>query len=93
MGGNVAKKVRVGIVGCGEVAQVIHLPALRDLADRFAVTALCDVSRKVLAAVGAGLPEAERFADYRDLVRSRRVDAVLVANPHVYHAEVALAAM
>ena len=24
--------IRVGVVGCGEVAQIIHLPTLRDLA-------------------------------------------------------------
>src|SRR5690349_11765132 len=38
-----AGPIRVGIVGCGEVAQIIHLPALIELRDLFAVTALCDV--------------------------------------------------
>src|SRR5260221_3548385 len=85
--------VRVGIVGCGEVAQIIHLPTLRELPDRFQVTALCDVSRAVLDGVGDTWGVARRFVDYRDLVASPEVDAVLVANPHVLHAEVALAAM
>ncbi|HWJ74838.1 MAG TPA: Gfo/Idh/MocA family oxidoreductase [Kaistia sp.] len=85
--------IRVGIVGCGEVAQVIHLPALRDLPDLFRVTALCDVSPAVLAAAERHAPDAALFADYRQLVASDDVDAVLVANPNVYHAEVALAAM
>lgn len=88
-----SQKIRVGIVGCGEVAQVIHLPALRDLADLFTVTALCDVSPSVLDSVGQQWPAAARHADYRDLVASAEVDAVLVANPNVYHAEVAIAAM
>ena len=34
------EKLRVGIVGCGEVTQIIHLPSLDQLHDRFAVTAL-----------------------------------------------------
>lgn len=85
--------LRVGIVGCGEVAQIIHLPTLRELRDRFQVTALCDVSRNVLEGVGGEWGVAARFTDYRDLVRSRNVDVVLIANPHVLHAEVALAAM
>ncbi|WP_029074824.1 Gfo/Idh/MocA family protein [Kaistia adipata] len=88
-----SQQIRVGIVGCGEVAQVIHLPALRDLADLFRVTALCDVSPSVLETVGGQWPEAGRYADYRDLVASADVDAVLVANPNVYHAEVAIAAI
>jgi len=89
----VPKQINVGVVGCGEVAQIIHLPALRELPELFRVTALCDVSPQVLAAVGAEHPEARRYADARRLIRDERVDAVLVANPHVYHAEVALTAI
>src|SRR6516225_7750681 len=34
------KKVRVGIVGCGEAAQILHWPSLYQLADLYEVTAL-----------------------------------------------------
>jgi len=88
-----SKPIRVGVVGCGEVAQIIHLPTLRDLGGLFEVTALCDVSKKVLAAVGALHPAARQFTDHRALIEAGDVDAVLIANPHVYHAEVALDAM
>jgi predicted dehydrogenase len=47
----------------------------------------------VLAGVGEQWPRAARLTDYRDVVARRDVDAVLVANPHVYHSAVALAAM
>ncbi|MFI5014944.1 MAG: Gfo/Idh/MocA family oxidoreductase [Hyphomicrobiales bacterium] len=85
--------VRIGIVGCGEVAQIIHLPILRELSALFRVTALCDVSRHVLETVGERWGVARRFLDHRDLVACEEVDAVLVANPHVHHCEAALAAM
>jgi hypothetical protein len=85
--------LRVGIVGCGEVAQIIHLPTLQNLRDKFRVTAICDVSTKVLDGVGEQFGVTHRFRDYRELVDSAEVDAVLVANPHVFHAEVALAAI
>ena len=88
-----SKVVRVGVVGCGEVSQTIHLPTLRDLPDLFEVTALCDVSGRVLDQVGAQWASAKRFGDHKSLVRDSGVDAVLIANPHVYHAEVALDAM
>jgi predicted dehydrogenase len=87
------KAVRVGVVGCGEVAQIIHLPTLCDLSDLFEVAALCDVSGAVLERVGAQWSSAERYADPHLLIDDRRVDAVLIANPHVYHTETALAAM
>lgn len=85
--------VRVGVVGCGEVAQIIHLPTLRELGDLFRVTALCDVSPMVLDAVGRTVPDARTFSDHRDLLARADVDAVLIANPHVYHFEVALEAI
>ena len=87
------KIVRLGIIGCGEVTQVIHLPTLHQLRDRFTLTALCDISAKVRDGVGDAWGVARRFADYRDLIADADVDAVLIANPHVYHAEAALAAM
>lgn len=86
-------QMRLGIVGCGEVIQIIHLPSLALLPDLFAVTALCDVSAATLNGVGDQWNIAARFTDYHDLVQWPDVDAVLVTNPHAYHAEVAIAAM
>jgi predicted dehydrogenase len=40
-------KLRVGIIGAGEVAQVIHLPALAMLSHLYDTTAVCDISKKV----------------------------------------------
>jgi predicted dehydrogenase len=87
------QRLRVGIVGCGEATQILHLPSLIQLAEQFTVTALCDVSDTVLQAVGDQWRVPKRYRDYRDLVAQDDVDAVLVANPDVYHAEVALAAI
>src|SRR5258708_27755152 len=86
-------QMRLGMVGCGEVAQIIHVPALQELRDLFAITALCDVSPSVLGAVGARCPGAALFGDYRKLVTDTTVDAVLVGNPDAYHAEVVIAAI
>lgn len=40
-------RLRVGIIGAGEVAQVIHLPALAMLSHLYITTAVCDISEKV----------------------------------------------
>ena len=86
-------RIRVGIVGCGEVAQIIHLPSLYQLGDLFEVTAICDVSERVLAGVGDAWGVATRLTRYQELVTLNSVDAVLIANPNAYHAEVAIAAL
>ena len=86
-------RLKIGIIGCGEVTQINHLPSLGFLDDFFEVTALSDVSPKVLAGVGERYGVKKRFPDHRDLVRDAAVDAVLVATPHAYHAEQTLAAL
>ncbi len=85
--------IGLGIVGCGAVSQIIHLPALAQLPDRFRVAALCDVSRKTLDGVGDQWNVAARSTDYRALLARPDVAAVLVATPHAHHAEIAIAAM
>ena len=85
--------LRVGIVGCGEVTQIMHLPTLRQLPSLFTVTALCDVSNEVLQTVGDFWNVSKRFTDYSELVTQDDVDVVLVANPDPYHAPATLAAI
>ena len=86
-------RIRVGVIGCGEVSQIIHLPTLAQLADRFEVTALCDVSRAVLDGVADAWGIDGRVEDLHALVARPDVDVVLVANPDAYHAEATLAAI
>ena len=39
--------VTVGVIGCGEIAQWMHLPFLTELPG-FRVTAVCDISPRVV---------------------------------------------
>ena len=91
----VAKPVNVGVIGLGEVAQVIHLPILAALGDRFRLAAVCDASPTLLGAMGDryGLPPDARHADDRALVRRPDLDAVLVLTSDEYHADTAIAAL
>jgi predicted dehydrogenase len=86
-------RTRIGVIGCGEVTQIIHLPTLSQLSDRFEVTALCDVSANVRRGVGDLWGIDRRFGDARDLLALPDVDAVLVANPDPWHADTTLAAV
>jgi predicted dehydrogenase len=82
-------KTRVGVIGCGLVAQVMHLPHLRELGDRFEVAAVCDLASGPLEFAGAMFPEARRHTAWEDLLAD--VEAVLVLTAGS-HAPVAIAA-
>ena len=74
------KRVRVGLVGCGGVAQMMHLPYLRELDGLFEIAALCDLSPGVLRSVGDHYGVAARYTDFHELV-ARDLAAVLVLTP------------
>ncbi len=85
------RRLSVGVVGCGLIAQAMHLPLLREVPDRFEVAALCDISPGALDFCGERwFPAARRFRRWEDLI-AEPLDAVLVLTPGS-HAPVATAA-
>lgn len=86
------KKTRLGIIGCGRVAEERHLPALRRLPG-VCVVAVADVNRSRMDHLGERLGVARRFADYRALLDLAEVEAVAVLTPTQSHAEIGLAAL
>ena len=60
--------VRLGIIGCGAISQVHHLPNLSLLRDEFEIAAVCDISASLAAQVAAAYNVPHHFTDYRDLL-------------------------
>ena len=89
------EQINVGIIGLGEVAQIIHLPILQSLSDRYRIRALCDISPGLLQAVGDryGIDHSARYDDPFALVQRADLDAVFVLNSDEYHAECVIAAV
>ncbi len=84
------ERLRTGVIGCGLVAQVMHLPYLLELSDRYEVRALCDVSPRALAHAATLFPDARRHARVDDAL-NESLDAVIVLTPGS-HAPAAIAA-
>lgn len=85
--------VKVGLIGLGEVAQIIHLPILQSLGDKYEIAALCDISPTLLNAMGDRYSVEHRYTDAMELVRQPDLDAVFVLNSDEYHAECAIGAL
>jgi len=86
------QKIRLGIVGCGGITELRHLPALRKLS-AFEITALADSNAGKLASIGGTIETASRYENYRELIESPKVEAVAVCVPPEFHTEIALAAI
>lgn len=74
------RRMRIGVVGLGRITQLMHLPHLRDLYDRFEIAGVCDVSRSLARLMADRHRVPLATADYRELLREG-LDAVLVAVP------------
>ena len=89
-----SKKLRVGIVGVGGIANGKHMPSLAKL-DNVEMVAFCDVikERAEKGAQQYGTPNAKVFTDYRDLVALEDLDVVHVLTPNDVHSEITVAAL
>ncbi|KAF3912376.1 Alpha-N-acetylgalactosaminidase [Arthrobotrys entomopaga] len=80
--------IRIGLIGCGEVAQVVHIPTLNFLSLKFTITYLCDISPQSLqfcAERVAGSNRPKTTHDARELCSSPDVDAVFVCSSDAVH--------
>jgi len=84
------KKLKVGVVGCGQIAQISHIPYLQEL-PHYQISAICDLSPKVVNKLGEKYHVANRYTDFNEMVKQDDLDIVLVANKN--HAAPAIAAM
>ncbi len=85
-------KVKIGILGCGRIAQLVHLKILTSLSQAELVAfAESDINARQLTQRIA--PKAVAFADYREVLELPEIEAVLICLPDTFHAEAAVAAL
>ena len=88
-------KHKVGLIGCGGIANQKHLPALSNASDRVEIVAFCDLilERAEAAAKKYGAPGAKVCTDYHELLAIPEVEIVYVLTPNVSHCELSVAAL
>src|SRR5437773_7372204 len=92
------KKHRVGLIGCGwygksDVCRLIQVAQVE-------VVSLCDVDKKMLAEAvelvasrQSSKKQPRTFGDYREMLKEKDLDIVLIGTPDHWHALTAIAAM
>ena len=82
--------IRVGVIGCGVIAQVMHLPHLSQAPEVYELAAVCDIAAPVAEGCAARFGAGAAYTDWRDMLESG-LDAVLVLTSG-NHAPIAIAA-
>ncbi len=87
------KIVKVGIIGCGGIANGKHMPSLKKV-EGCEMVAFCDIIRERAekAAKEFGTPDARVYTDYKELLKEE-LDAVHVCTPNRAHSFITVDAL
>ncbi|MBE6688652.1 MAG: Gfo/Idh/MocA family oxidoreductase [Ruminococcaceae bacterium] len=88
------KKLKVGIIGCGGIANGKHMPSLAKVAEAEMV-AFCDIieDKAKAAATKYGTPDAKVYTDYKELLKDKSIDVVHVCTPNRSHSFITVDAL
>jgi predicted dehydrogenase len=83
------RKIKVAIIGCGNIAQQVHIPNYIQN-PKSELVALCDSRKDVLAKTAATHGIKRTFENYQEMLGSGFVEAVSVCVPTRLHSEVVI---
>jgi len=89
-----SKKVKVGIIGCGAIAEQKYFMALSSIPEA-EVVAFCDIIPEKAEALKEiyKAENAKTYKDYNELLKDDSIDVIHVCTPNVSHAPIAVAAL
>ncbi len=87
-------RLKIGIIGCGGIANGKHLPALKAV-NRADIIAFCDlqIERAEKAAKEYGVEGAKVYTDYHELLKDESIDVIYVLTPNRSHADISIDAL
>ena len=86
------RRLRIGVLGCGPIAQAAHLEACTKArnADLYAI---CDVADDLRDRMAATHAPTRAYADYRAMLDDPDLDAVIVATSDAFHVRASIMAL
>jgi predicted dehydrogenase len=90
----ITKKLRVGIIGCGGIANGKHMPSLAKL-NTVEMVAFCDIieEKAKAAAEKYGVKDAKHYTDYKELLEDESIDVIHVCTPNKSHSFITVDAL
>ena len=87
-----SKSVRFGVIGAGMIANNIHLPSLKSH-PQATLTAICSRTLEHAAQAAKRFEIPHVFTDYRQMLETAELDAVVIATPDDLHYPMAMDAL
>lgn len=80
-----SKKLRIGIIGSGGIAQGCHMRGYAAIPDLCEMVATCDVNEETAKKAAEKFEVPNVYTDYRKMLEKENLDAVSVATPNKFH--------
>jgi predicted dehydrogenase len=80
-----SKKLRIGIIGAGGIAQGCHMKGYATMPDLCEMVAVCDVFEETAKKAAEKFGVSKVYTDYKEMIASGEIDAVSVATPNKFH--------
>jgi len=87
------KKLRYGIIGAGGCGSGKHLASYSLLPDEVEIVAVCDIRGERADQMADAYNAEASYTDYKEMLKSEKLDLVSVATPNHVHAPAAIAAL
>lgn len=87
------EKIRLGIIGCGNIGKVHTDNIVNGNCPEVELSAVCDLKKERLDEILEKKPNVSVFYDAEEMMDSGKIDSVLVAVPHYDHPKYAIMAM
>ncbi len=89
-----SRTVKIGIIGCGGIANGKHMPSLREV-EGVELVAFCDIAEEkaIRAAKEFGTADAKVYTDYKELLKDGEIEVVHVLTPNRSHADITVDAL
>jgi len=87
------ERLKVGIVGCGGIANLRHIPGFKRLGKNVVIQAVCDKNKELALEVAKkhGIPAA--YAELSEMLSKENLDIIDICTPPQIHAPLAVEAL
>lgn len=87
------EKLKVGIVGCGAIATIRHIPAFQKLGGKVELRAVCDKNTDLATKVAGQNNIPGVYEDIAQMLSSEKLDIIDICTPPQIHAPLAIQAI
>ena len=87
------KELKIGIIGIGNMGSAHAECIINGEIKNLCLASVCDINPEKIKAFTEKHPDIKTYSNYKEVIKSGEIDAVIISVPHPLHAEIAIFAL